>query len=549
MTACSISPMQYEEALLRSVVLLRRSLLAAGLTGAGAAFFGIGSQEMADDAIDSLVAVPFTAEITAGKSVDLDVLGQAYAPNVAESVTIQDISQPASGSVSVINNRIRYTSNSGFAGADSFTYTLTSSGKSSTATIVITVRSSVSDPQTGNDAGPPPGGHPDIPGSTGLWNPVQGIDILALTPTQTINVANATQLGNAINTINTTSAAGRHIVLANGSYSGNYTIYAQGTEANPIVIRPATFLKASLTGTLTIAGRWVIVRGLNLRMVNFATSGSRIANNSRLSRCVVNNGSSTKINVQRGVGYCCFDRNEFVGGNGHTFEIRCQDDTPYNCIVWNLFRDSATGIGSSGAADSTLKLHQFTYAGSQRVQNLLVAWNRFQGGTNAYPFQTKVSGNVVLQNTVDIPSKGGASISFRIGRNNYAGGNYVVSGGPISMYGKGHKIFGNRSGVRLRPGNASEDQMSTWNSSVQGKAWTFAEDVDCIGNIGSITVEGPDPSRKLLLAPLRTLIENHTGSVTISSEARETIDRRNEAASQVVPVAYELLASQVGPLS
>ena len=136
-----------------------------------------------------VVAVPFTAEIMAGKSVDLDVLGQAYAPNVAESLTIQGISQPASGSVSVINNRIRYTSNSGFAGVDSFTYTLTSNGKSSTATIAITVRSSVSDPQTSSlgEAGPPPGGHSDIPGSIGLWNTVQGINIPALSPTTTPN--------------------------------------------------------------------------------------------------------------------------------------------------------------------------------------------------------------------------------------------------------------------------------------------------------------------------------------------------------------------------
>ena len=557
MMACSVSPSQREEALLRSVVFLRRSLLAAGLTGAGAAFFGIGSQEMADDAIDSLVAVPFTAEIMAGESVDLDVLGQVYAPNVAENVTLEGVSQPASGIVSVINNRIRYTSNSGFAGVDSFTYTLTAAGKSSTATIAIAVRSSVSGPQTGSgggDAEPPLGGNSDIPGSTGLWNTVQGIDILALTPTQTINVANATQLASAITTINTTSAAGRHIVLANGNYSGSYTIYAQGTEANPVVIRPANFLGATLSGDLTICGSWVIVRGINVRQINFVetTQGSTTykANNCRASRCVV---TAPKVFLGNGASYCCVDRCELSGGQGRNIEMRPRggDDLTFrNCFVWNLLKN-----GSRPDQNDRRPYFQSNFATYSLFNNeteTLVAWNRFENMNMEHIIQFKGSGNYAIYNTIANCSVG-FTITHRHGRRSYFGGNYLVNvGGVISIRGEGHEIIGNYyPGGRIRPspGNieGGSAAKSSWNSSANGVGWTFAEDAKLIGNTSSILVDATVTGQPY--TPLRTLIEDHTGSITIESGARQTIDRRNAAASQVVPVAFQLSASDVGPYS
>ena len=538
---------------MRSVVLLRRSLLAAGLTGVSAAFFGIGSREMADDAIDSLVAVPFTAEIMAGKSVDLDVLGQAYAPNVAESLTIEGISQPASGSVSVISNRIRYTSNSGFAGVDSFTYTLTAEGKSSTATIVITVRSSVSDPQTGSrgDALPPPGGSSAIPGSTGLWNPVQGIDIPSLTPTTTHNVSNASQLAAAINTINTTSAAGHHTVLADGSYSGNYTIYAQGTQSNPIVIRPSSFLGATLTGTLTICGSWVIVRGLNTRSVTFGKVTSPAtyrATNSRLSRCIIPSGSG--LTLRDGASYCCVDRSEFIGSTGYKIQIRPRagaDNTLRNCVVWSLIRDNLNP--TDGSRQPTVQSNAGSYSLFNMDTQFLLGWNRIQNGNNDNTVQFKASGNTAIYNT--ITNGRNFSLTHRHGRRSYFGGNWI-QGGVLNIRGEGHAIIGNVSTSRIQcePGNIEGGSAAepSWNSSVNGVGWTFAEDAKLIGNNCGITVDGPNGTVQPY-APLRTLIESHTGSVSIVSGARQAIDRRNDPPSQVVPVAYELLASQVGPYS
>ena len=488
----------------------------------------------------------------AGKSVDLDVLGQAYAPNVAESVTIEGVSQPASGSVSVINNRIRYTSNSGFAGVDSFTYTLTAEDKSSTATIAVTVRSSVSDPQTSSlgEAGPPPGGHSDIPGSTGLWNTVQGIDIPSLTPTTTHNVSNASQLAAAINTINTTSAAGHHIVLANGDYSGTYTIYAQGTQANPIVIRSSTFLGARLTGSVNISGSWVIFRGIT-GYINIASTvvGSTTyrANNCRVSRCIYASGD--KLFIQGGASYSCVDRCEFIGDSGYKIQIRPRgglDNTLRNCLVWNLIRgNNAPG---NNLRQPTIQSNAGSYSLFNMDTQFLFGWNRIENGTNESTIQFKAAGNTAVYNT--IMNGRDFALTHRHGRRSYFGGNYI-RGARISIRGEGHTVTGNNSNSRIEaePGNIEGGSAAepSWNSSANGTGWTFAEDAKLIGNNCGIVVSGPGTGQPY--TPLRTLIESHTGSVSIESGARQTIDRRNSSPSIVVPVAYEILASQVGPYS
>jgi hypothetical protein len=437
-------------------------------------------------------------------------------------------------------------------GANSRDRKSTSSGTSGKKT--------VSKPQTGSrgdGAEPPPGGSSDIPGSTGLWNPVQGINVPALSPTTTHNVSNASQLAAAINTINTTNAAGHHIVLANGSYPGDYTIYAQGTQANPIVIRPANFLGATLTGTLTIAGSWVIVRGLNTRAVNFGTSNGFTANNSRISRCRLS-GVASPVQVERLVSYCCFDRNEFIGGQGHIIQFRARSggDTFRNCVVWNLFRDSTPGGEANGADDATVNILTYQYATAKNRQELLVAWNRFQNSTNGQAVQFKASACTCLQNTIENAGVG-FSIAHRMGRESYIGGNWCAGSGRINIRGKGNKVLGNytpNDRIQLDPGNipVGSEGEDTWATDAPGvKGWSHAEDVACIGNTGAIVVNGQNLRWRppLIYTPLRTLIENHTGSVNISSQARQTIDRRNQPASQVVPVAFRLLASQVGPYS
>ena len=121
----------------------------------------------------------------------------------------------------------------------------------------------------------------------------------------------------------------------------------------------------------------------------------------------------------------------------------------------------------------------------------------------------------------------------------------------MSIRGEGHVIIGNVSTSRIEaePGNIEGGSAAepSWNASTNGTGWTFAEDAKLIGNNCGVVVSGPASNQPY--TPLRTLIENHTGSVTIESGARQTIDRRTLPPSQAVPVASEILASQVGPNS
>ena len=55
---------------------------------------------------------------------------------------------------------------------------------------------------------------------------------------------------------------GDHIVLAAGTWSGNWTLARNGTLQQPIVIRSATKLGATMTGTITLAGQFTGVHSL-----------------------------------------------------------------------------------------------------------------------------------------------------------------------------------------------------------------------------------------------------------------------------------------------
>ncbi|MFG2908562.1 Ig-like domain-containing protein [Kitasatospora sp. NPDC048286] len=82
------------------------------------------------------------ASTAESQSVDIDVLANDSGTGTTQplDLTIAGISTPGNGTVNVVNGKIRYTPNSGFAGCDSFTYTIEDIfGQRSTATVRIAV--------------------------------------------------------------------------------------------------------------------------------------------------------------------------------------------------------------------------------------------------------------------------------------------------------------------------------------------------------------------------------------------------------------------------
>jgi hypothetical protein len=103
------------------------------------AFYGIGTEDSLGDSSESPVAVPLALLTPAGTRIDIDVLGAAVLPSDATEPAITSMSQPTHGTVSTIDDKIRYTPTGGFSGEDSFTYTLSLAGKTSTAKIIVAV--------------------------------------------------------------------------------------------------------------------------------------------------------------------------------------------------------------------------------------------------------------------------------------------------------------------------------------------------------------------------------------------------------------------------
>lgn len=140
----------------------------------------------------------------------------------------------------------------------------------------------------------PPELQPEAPGGGGSEpDPTEP----AGTYLDTINVTNASELTTALST----AAAGDDIVLAAGTYAGNFTLSASGTAANPIRIRAGTPDSVTMTGKLFLLGARSIVKYLHWRNVNGGNEVVQIAgqfvtfHRNWFTDCAVSNGAQRGI--------------------------------------------------------------------------------------------------------------------------------------------------------------------------------------------------------------------------------------------------------------
>lgn len=376
------------------------------------------------------------------------------------------------------------------------------------------------------------------PPSVAAWNDVQQIDILALTPLDTVNVSNGSQLSAAISS----AAPGDHIVLANGTYSGSNTISAQGTEANPIVIRAENFLNAELTGDLTISGSWIIVYGLETRDIIMTEVGANTANNCRVSRCFATGGRSYRMSL--GASYCCYDYNSVSGGNGRLMEMRSSSTIGFrNCFVRNHIFGSS---GTSSSNPAAVQITALNYTRFNDILETLFAQNLVEDNGYVFAFEVKGSNTSIVQNTF----KGNSTaIAMRHGRNHIVSGNWIPDGG-ISIRGDDALVEGNvnspqtGSPIVANMGNIPDGSLGE-PTTTERPGWTYARRAKFIGNTAPLrlregTATRPYPS-------VDSLIEDHTGTISIEGGVTGTVDRRNDPASITVTTAFELTSADVGP--
>ena len=138
---------------------------ASGYSGADSFTYtiadGKGGTASATVSITVTVPVPNHPPVAQNDAFTVDQNSSANSLNVlandsdpdGDPLTITAVGAPAHGTASIVNNRISYTPAAGYAGSDSFTYTIADGrGGSASATVAITVQVPNHPPVAQNDA-------------------------------------------------------------------------------------------------------------------------------------------------------------------------------------------------------------------------------------------------------------------------------------------------------------------------------------------------------------------------------------------------------------
>ncbi|WP_405198558.1 tandem-95 repeat protein [Christiangramia sp. LLG6405-1] len=87
---------------------------------------------------DGILAVDDSATTAEDTAVSIDVLDNDSDPD-GDTISINDFTQPANGTVTLVDGELVYTPNTDFTGTDTFEYTITDGDQTDTATVTVTV--------------------------------------------------------------------------------------------------------------------------------------------------------------------------------------------------------------------------------------------------------------------------------------------------------------------------------------------------------------------------------------------------------------------------
>jgi hypothetical protein len=479
--------------------------------GTPALFYGFGAEETITEPGDSIVALPIDVTTPASSWVEVDPLATAQIPPGTPNPTIQAASQPANGTVAVINGKIRYTPVAGFVGEDGFSFTLEAAGRASTAQVRVMVEASVSQEQ----------------------------DSSADTNTsylRTVNVANVTQLTAALSN----AQAGDDIVLANGTYSNNFTLAKNGSPTNPIRIRAASAGQATISGQLVLAGQHA--RADQLRFSSSVGTGNVLidADNCKVGRCSFTNFSrGIRVNSNRArfvIEYCSFN----TGTNGIQILVPTSGNKPVgNGLVRRCYFRACT--------NNPCEIGQNRFH-SARQMHVTVEYNLVEECNGTTSFGCKSSNNIYRYNT--IRNCTGGRFQSRSGYNCQFIGNSSINASGVFLRGKGHVAIGNWKDTALTgswwdhgapTGTLYEDDYT---SSGTDNDYPAGENCLFIGNLPTVRIGGGSGSDPVLARGNR--VESSTSSWVLVS-GKHTGTTTGTVLSQAAPSHIILQPADVGP--
>jgi len=362
--------------------------------------------------------------------------------------------------------------------------------------------------------------------------------------TRTVNVSSTSQLTSAL----ANALPGDHIVLATATYSGSYTLSRSGIATAPIVVKAAVKHGATLTGTLTLAGRYTVAYGLKF---SGTVMGVRIANH---DVSVLRNW----FLGPRGVYGSTFDRpkigyNRFSGGpvsglpssgrdaGDHIiFDIPAGDSTklPEGGRIFRNEMRSPSGSGASGEYH-----HIYIGPGGGFGDDRTPSFTDFRIEYNLIADTVRRRGIYSKRGSAiefnQITGKGPGVTGIRHGGNGSFSGNRCNSIDSVIINGPDHQVKGNF--VRARRGIVLESERRT----SSGIRYNAAHNALLVRNDANQVIVGNFESGDTLVANVSGVrIYNHVGPVTLMKQVNTV---QTSDATQTAPAPVTLLTGQAGP--
>lgn len=377
-------------------------------------------------------------------------------------------------------------------------------------------------------------------------DPLDGVTLLG--GRNPVAVANTAALDAAL-----PGTCGDTITLGNATYTGNKTLSTVCPTNNPIIITGSGDFNEIITGRWTTTGNQYIIKNLQLSGTDAGFTCRGTNNHVLANEFVGTNGNAVQLEVAASPGQQCeIAYNKFydpgacpgsgfnqaikmnTGGNGQFNTVQQNTWIHHNLFLnWNqtnCFQADVIELGES-AYDWVQVSGANAYIDSNLFDNFLN--NTFSG-----VMDLKIGGNIVRRNTV-INSGSASTISHRLGIASTYDANWIATGRLQTRNPDTIAVCNRIRGSKLYVMAGTEPPLT------ENNGQPAALNNHIAGNDGPLEV-GYQPNGTYVEEAEGTLIEDHTGVITLSHELTTT-NNFDQAATYDCTPAVELQTNQVGP--